>query len=189
MSSSTFTFNEITEVLPGKLYLGCEDRAGNDSELLSLGITHILSVSRRVNPIKGMEHKHFVMKDMGRTALKNVLDKVYPFMERAQTAKNKLFVHCKLGQNRSPALVISFLMKSKRLRLYEAHKLVKDKRPVVQIHHNYAKMLLQLEMDLFRETTLPDNWLESDGYDMSSGIRIPSYNSDNLLDCGRAAYV
>jgi len=178
LSPSTYTPNQITEVISGKLYLGCEDKAGSERELLSIGITHILSVTSRVNPIKGIEHEHFVMSDMGRTELNYVLEKVYPFMERAQQAKNKLFVHCKLGQNRSPTLVLSFLMKSKRLTLYESHKMLKEMRPVVQIHQSYAKMLLKLEMDLFGETSLPDDWMELDKKNIRNGF--PVYKSEQM---------
>jgi len=178
LSPSTYTPNQITEVISGKLYLGCEDKAGNERELLSIGITHILSVTGRVNPIKGIEHEHFVMSDMGRTELNYVLEKVYPFMERAQQAKNKLFVHCKLGQNRSPTLVLSFLMKCKGLTLYESHKMLKEMRPVVQIHQSYAKMLLKLEMDLLGETSLPDDWMELDKKNITNGF--PVYKSEQM---------
>lgn len=162
----------ITEVIRGKLYLGCEEKAADEEELLALGITHILSVTNRINHVNGVEHKHFVMSDWGRTNLKTVLDEVYPFMEQAQQPKKKLFVYCKLGQNRSPTLIISFLMKNKGLTLYKAHKLVKDSRPVVQIHEKYAKMLLRLEEDLFGETSLPENWMEQEGRDLQSGVPI-----------------
>jgi len=177
-TTPTYTPNKITEVIPGKLYLGCENKAGNEDELLSLGITHILSVTNRVHPVKGMEHEHFVMNDMGKTELNDVLDKVYPYMERAQQAENKLFVHCTLGQNRSPTLVISFLMKNNRQTLYEAYTMLKKMRPLVQIHRNYAKMLLKLEMDIFGETSLPDDWMKQDGRDLSTGL--PSFISEEM---------
>jgi len=178
VSTPTYTPNRITEVIPGKLYLGCEDKAGNERELLSIGITHILSVNRRVSEIKGIEYEQFVMNDRGRTELNKGLEKVYAFMERAQQAKNKLFVHCRLGQNRSPTIVLSFLMKSKGLTLYESHKMLKEMRPVVQIHPSYAKMLLKLETDLFGETSLPDDWMELDRENIENGI--PVFKSEEM---------
>jgi len=175
--SPSFTPNEITEVIPDKLYLGCQFRALKDDELLSLGITHILSVTNHIYPVKGIEHEHFVMSDFGKTELNTVLDKVYPFMESAQQSQNKLFVHCTLGQNRSPTIVISYLMKKKGLTLYEAHKMLKEKRRLIQINQDYAKMLLKLEKDLFGETSLPDDWMEANGRD---SIGIPLYKSEEL---------
>jgi len=176
-TSSTYIPQSITEVIPGKLYLGCEEKAADENELLSLGITHLLCVSNHVIPIKGIEHKHIVMNDWGRTDLNTVLEKAYPFMERSQKPGKKLFVHCKLGQNRSAALVISFLVKNKGLTVYEAHKMLKEMRPVVQVHHNYAKMLLSLEKELFGETSLPEDWMEWNGYSMTG---IPCYKSETL---------
>jgi len=176
-TSSTYAPIPITEVIPGKLYLGNEDNASSEEQLLALGITHVLSVTNSINRIQGIEHEHFVMNDWGRTELKTVLKRVYPFMERAQQAEKKLFVYCKLGQNRSPTVVISFLMKKKGLTLYQAHKKLKKQRPVVQIHHNYAKMLLRLESELYGETSLPDDWMEQDGCSLQG---IPLYKSEQL---------
>jgi len=176
LTPTTCIPNPITEVIRGKLYLGCEDNAWDEKELLSLGITHILSVSNHINPIKGIDHKHFVMNDCGRTDLNTVMEKVYPFMERGQETGKKLFVHCKLGQNRSATLVISFLMKSKGLTVYEAHKMLKEMRPLVQIHHNYAKMLLNLERELLAKR-VPDDWMEFDEYTMTG---TPCYKYEEL---------
>jgi len=177
--STSFTPNEITEVIPNKLYLGCQIRALNDDELRLLGITHILSVTNRINPIKGIEHEHFVMSDFGKTELNTVLEKVYPYMESAQRSQNKLYVHCTFGQNRSPTVIISFLMKNKGLTLYEAHKMVKEKRRLIQIHPDYAKMLLKLEKELLGETSLPDDWMEPNGRD---SVGIPRYKCEELTE-------
>jgi len=178
VTSATYIPTPITEVIPGKLYLGSEDNAFNKHRLLELGITHILSVTNRINRINGIEYEHFVMNDMGRTELKTVLERVYPFMELSQKTKNTLFVHCTLGQNRSPTVVISFLMKNKGLTLYQAHKMLKKQRPLIQIHHKYAKMLLRLERELYGETSLPDDWMEWDVRNLQSGV--PSFKSESL---------
>merc|ERR1719419_694723 len=100
-------------------------------------------------------------------------------MKRSQLiADNTLFVHCKLGQNRAPTLVIAFLIKNRGLTLYEAHKMLKEKRPLVQIHRNYAKMLLKLERSLLGETSLPDDWMEVDGFSPLDGV--PYFKSEEL---------
>jgi len=182
---STFTESQsfmpypITEVIPGKLYLGCEWNASNEAELLELGISHILSVSNRIHRIQGMEHEHFVMSDIGRTELETVLSEVYPFIKSSQQAEKKLFVHCTLGQNRSPTLVISFLIKNRGLTLYEAYKMLKEQRPLIQIHRNYAKMLLCLEKNILGKTSLPDDWMEQDGFCMIDGT--PRYKNEELI--------
>jgi len=110
--------------------------------------------------------------------LETVLDMVYPFMELAQQPEKKLFVYCKLGQNRSPTVVISFLMKNKGQTLYEAHKMLKKQRPLVQINRSYAKMLLRLERELYGETSLPDDWMELDDCNLRNGL--PCFKSEHL---------
>jgi len=177
-SSQTYGPHPITEVIADKLFLGCENHAFNEDKLFALGITHILSLTNRINAIEGLENEHFVMNDSGRTELKKVLKRVYPFMKRGTQGKNKLYVYCKLGQNRSPTVVISFLMKTEGLTLYAAHKMLWEMRPLVQVHHNYAKMLLELERELFGETSLPDDWMEVDTFDLENGEVI--YKSEKL---------
>merc|ERR1719204_2644733 len=58
---------------------------------------------------------------------------------------------------------------SQKISLKEAYKMVKKKRPIVQIHQNYAKMLSALEEELFGETTMPSDWMEIYLYDSSLG--------------------
>jgi len=109
------------------------------------------------------------MSDYGRTDLQSLLKKVYPFFRRSQEEGNSLFVHCKLGQNRSATVVLAFLMMSKGQSLFEVYRKLKKLRPVIQINRNYAKMLLSLERELFKEQSLPDDWMEPTGDDRVSG--------------------
>jgi len=162
----------MTEVIPHKLYIGSEQNAFDENELLGKGITHMISVTNHVHPIKGIKHALFPMHDRGKTELTNVLQALYTFMQKSQESGKKLFVHCKLGQNRSPTLVLAFLMKSKGFKLREAYTRLKDLRPLVQINRLYAKMLLKLENELFGETSVPDDWMEVTGFDSVRGELI-----------------
>jgi len=159
----------MTEVISQKLYIGSEQNSLDEKELLSRGITHIISVTNHVHPIKGINHAHYPMDDRGKTELTDVLKELWPFMQKSQESGKKLFVHCKLGHNRSATLVLALLMKSKGLKLREAYKQLKVVRPVVQINQQYAKMLLKLENDLFGDTSLPNDWMEIRGFDSVRG--------------------
>lgn len=167
--TSTYAPVPATEIIPGKLYVGTWDDAKSESELLDRGLTHVLCLIGPKHLIKGTEHKHVPMNDRGRTDLKIVLDKVYEFMEESQQVGKSLFVHCQSGQNRSATIVIAFLMMSKGLTLYRAHKKLKELRPIVHINVNYAKQLLDLERQLYKETSLPDNWMELSHLDLMTG--------------------
>jgi len=175
--SSSYSPLEMTEVLSQKLYIGSEDNAWNTNLLQGIGVTHVLCVTGNVNFIKGIEYEHFPMSDYGKTDLDKVLKKVYPFFKRSQEDGKRLFVHCKLGQNRSATVVLGFLMMSKGLSLFEAYAMLKKQRPVVQINKNYAKMLLKLEKDLYNEQSLPNDWMEPKESERVSGV---SFKYENI---------
>jgi len=100
------------------------------------------------------------MDDKGKTNIKDVLNEVYEFMKDGQKGKNKLLVHCKLGQNRSAVVVISFLMMNLNKTLWRAHRELKKLRPIVQVNVLYAKQLLEFEKELFGVSSLPPDWME-----------------------------
>jgi len=168
-TTSTYAPIPITEVLLRKLYIGTWDNAKDESLLKSKEITHVLSVIGPKHDVIGIKYKHIPMNDRGRTDLKKVMSECYDFMVDSQGPGKSLFVHCQSGQNRSPTIVIAFLMMHQGLTLYRAHRKVKDLRPIVQVNVNYAKQLLDLERELFKETSLPDSWMELSHLDLTTG--------------------
>jgi len=154
----------MTKVLP-RLYLGTFDDANNENELMAKGITHILSLIGHKSSVKWVKHKQKPMNDYGKTDLNGVLEEVLTFMEEGQKDGNSLLVHCQSGQNRSATVVIAFLMMNCHETLFLAHNKLKNLRPVVQINVEYAKQLLELEKELFKENSLPSNWMERGSFD------------------------
>jgi len=164
---SDFSMTEITS----QLYLGSFEDAKNEAKVIELGITHILSLIGPKHPIKGIKHMHRPMNDNGNTNLKRLIKKIWPFVMNSQRPGNKLCVHCLSGQNRSATVMISILMKLKGEpnKLVDVYKLVKDKRPVIQITELYAKQLLELERDLFGTTTMSNDWMKIRSCDSQTG--------------------
>lgn len=158
----------LTEVT-SQLYLGSFEDAKNEEELRSRGITHTICLIGPMHPIEGIEHRHNPMSDYGKTDLKLVLKKLSAFVEESQRPGKSLFVHCMSGQNRSATVVIAILMKIKRKSLLEAWKVVKNKRPVVQINEQYAKQLTEIELELFGRTSVSANWMEIRSANMETG--------------------
>jgi len=179
-SSCTSSYFQLpmTQVL-SNLYIGTYDDACNENELKRKGITHILSVFAHTSSIKGVEYKKYPMDDSGKTNLKAVLDEVSEFMEMGQKANNSLLVHCQSGQNRSPVVIISWLMTKRNKTLHDAHSKVKKLRPIVHINLHYARKLLELEQELSNGIhTLPMSWMERE-YDELAGEVF--YKHDNLI--------
>jgi dual specificity MAP kinase phosphatase len=134
---------KISEIIPGKLYLGGQEDAQNLQILKRLGVTHILNVTNEVsnhfekkftymklNLVDGVEgiHHHFLS--------------AFSFIESGDV----VFVHCKQGMSRSATIVISYLMRKNGWDLEEALKFVQDKRPIVNPHFLY-----RVELGLYQE--------------------------------------
>jgi len=160
-SSTTTSYIPLpmSEVL-STLYIGTYDNTTNEEDLRRNGITHILTLIGNQSCVKGVNYKQYVMSDYGKTNIKDVLKEVYEFMNEGQKGNNKLLVHCKCGQNRSAVIVISYMMMNAKKTLYRAHRELRKIRPIVQINVEYAKQLLELEKELFGESSLPPNWME-----------------------------
>jgi len=158
----------ITEVTP-QLFLGSFEDARNELGLRLRAITHTISLIGPKHITAGIEHKHYPMNDQGKTDLEKIIDNLWTFVEQSQQPGSALFVHCMLGQNRSATVVIAILMRLKGWSLQEAFKIVKLKRPLVQINENYAKQLSQMEEELHGCISVAQNWMEIRFADMESG--------------------
>ncbi|XP_050939186.1 protein-tyrosine-phosphatase IBR5-like [Cucumis melo] len=60
-------------------------------------------------------------------------DDAVEFLEQCERDKARVLVHCMSGKNRSPAIVIAFLMKCKGWRLAQGYQWVKERRPSVEL--------------------------------------------------------
>lgn len=188
-SLNSFIQTPLTKVT-SKLYFGSLEDAKNEAELRARKITHIISLIGSKHLIVGMSYKHSPMNDYGKTDLKRLFKQLWPFVEESQQPENSLFVHCMSGQNRSATLVTGILMKIQGKSLKEAFRMVKKKRPVVQINEQYAKQLWTMELELFGQTSVPEDWMEIRSADMETGIVVFSgddmYSMSSILRTNRS---
>jgi len=153
--------NSPSQILPS-LWLGTKMDSTDDEKLKKLGITHILSVtSGKQHEAPNCELLSVPMADNGNTDLLNVTAKAFPFIEESQRGDNRLLIHCNHGQNRSPTVVIAWLMKKERKydSLFKAYTFVKSKRGMVQPHKSYIKQLRDLDLEINKIYSTPDNFL------------------------------
>uniref|UniRef100_J3LGJ2 Tyrosine specific protein phosphatases domain-containing protein n=1 Tax=Oryza brachyantha TaxID=4533 RepID=J3LGJ2_ORYBR len=71
------------------------------------------------------------------------------FLEQCERDTSRVLVHCMSGKNRSAAIVIGFLMKSRGWRLAQCYQWVKDRRPQVQLTDASQHQLVEYEQKLF----------------------------------------
>ncbi|XP_039029255.1 dual specificity protein phosphatase 1-like [Hibiscus syriacus] len=69
--------------------------------------------------------------------------------EQCEMDKAPVLVHCMSGKNRSPAIVIAFLMRSKGWRLPQSYQFVKERGPSVDINQAIYQQLQEYKQKLF----------------------------------------
>lgn len=139
----------MTHIIDG-LFIGSESNAKNLDELSSERIQHIVNVTPNV-PAYHSDHFHYYNIPAEDTQKQNLLDHfdhVYKFIHRAITNNEKVLVHCVAGISRSPAIVISFLMRYAKMTMNDAYEFVKRKRSIVSPNLNFMGQLLQYETKL-----------------------------------------
>merc|ERR1712060_1036602 len=177
-SSETYESFEptpLTQVL-SQLYLGTEEDAQEAEKLLDLGITHIISIvgGGRYKDLYP-KHMYIPLRDNGSSDLLDEIKNSYDFAMESQEPGNKLFIHCQLGQNRSPSYVIGFLMKSENLSFYEAYTLVKEKRELIHPHKKYIEQLRHFDLELHKVHSIPKDFLDI-ALCSKEGIKIIHHN-------------
>lgn len=80
--------------------------------------------------------------------LDSYFDETHEFIDEARQNKCNVLVHCKAGISRSPAITISYLMKTLDLSLKEAYNLVKGCRPQISPNLNFMGQLVVYEQKL-----------------------------------------
>lgn len=144
-------------------YLTLGDRLHGNSERLirDEGISHVLNVhhSCRFPPESASwRFKHVPINDYGESELfsqnSKILTKCFDFMESARAAHGKVLVHCQKGINRSPTVVIAWLIVREGWTLEKAYLHVRERRTTMSPHEKYFVQLQRLEEEVHGRVTL-----------------------------------
>ena len=140
-----------SRILPD-LFVGDHGASIGYEQLVQLGITHVLNVKggHRVPPLPYSEKLslHSVpLSDFGDDDLASRLPECFSVLEACRRSGGRCLVHCSQGMNRSPSVVLAFLVCSAHTRwsLAEAWAFVKARRPMVSPHHLYFEQLQAIE--------------------------------------------
>ncbi|KAJ4730132.1 Protein-tyrosine-phosphatase [Melia azedarach] len=134
-----------SEILPEFLYLGSYDNASRSELLKTQGISRVLNtVPSCQNLYKNSFTYHCLQDD-------KILqfDDAIQFLEQCEKDKARVLVHCMFGKNRSPAIVIAYLMKRKGWRLAQSFQWVKERRPSVNLSEDIYQQLQEYEQKIF----------------------------------------
>ncbi|KAK9155465.1 hypothetical protein Sjap_002945 [Stephania japonica] len=134
-----------SEILPDFLYLGSYDNASRAELLKAQGISRVLNTVPACQNLYKNSFTYHCLQD--ETPLP--FDDAIQFLEQCRKDKARVLVHCMSGKNRSPAIVIAYLMKSKVWRLNQSYQWVKEQRPSVDLIPAIYQQLQQYEQQIF----------------------------------------
>lgn len=162
------------QILPW-LYLGDHGASVSYKVLVDLGITHVLNVKGgfKIPPPpynKQLTIKSVPLDDYGSSDIASVLAECAAFINAAQKNGGACLVHCSQGMNRSPTIVLAYLVSSERTHwpLREAWLHVRSRRPMVSPLRVYLEQLQKMEVSVHKleTTTLA---VEESGIHLSDG--------------------
>jgi len=146
--------NECTHIVDN-IYLSGY-RFSLDYEFLKKNeFTHIINCaagSKRFNSVvyPKLEYLNLFLKDDPNEDLEHHIVSVIDFMEKANEVKNrKILLHCFEGISRAPTLLTSYLMWNYNLNYESAVKLIRQKRPCVEMNFGFICQLEKLNEKIF----------------------------------------
>lgn len=136
-------------VAPG-LYLGNKQAGADYDRLQRTGVVAVCTVGAKPGTAPCVYH-HIRVQDDGVSSMLPFLDSACDFIHQ-QRQRGAVLVHCKGGINRSPCLVVAYLMKYEQLALAEALELCSLARPVARCPSNFHSDLKAFELHLAEQT-------------------------------------
>ncbi|CAD5168217.1 unnamed protein product [Musa acuminata subsp. malaccensis] len=159
-----------SEIVKDFLYLGSYDNASRREILKTLGITHVLNTVPTCQNLYKNSFTYHCLQDNKSLQF----DEANQFLEKCDKDKARVLVHCMLGKNRSPAIVIAYLMKCKGWRFLQSYQWVKDRRPMVELSPAIHQQLLEYEGKLFGSSEAMTLQL-SISHDSAASESLPSF--------------
>ena len=140
-----FSFNDMDEILPGKLWLGNDISAQNIQALKDKGITKVLTVMKESNLKYDIEdgfiHRKVEVVDFYKQNIIQFFGECLNFIQ----GEEKVLVHCAAGASRSATIVIAYIMWANKMIYDEASQLVRDKRFIVCPNFGFREQLKLFE--------------------------------------------
>lgn len=147
-----------TEVVEGFLYLGDRHQAADGQVLAALGMTHVINATHDVPELfpETLNYLRIPLEDTDDEALYPHLAGAVAHLERlAQTPGARVLVHCRLGLSRSAAVVLAYLMASRRMSFDDALIYLRAHRPWVSPNRSFREQLARYQAELGLATSPP----------------------------------
>ncbi|XP_050035477.1 dual specificity protein phosphatase 18 [Dermacentor andersoni] len=149
-------FNIISQVTD-YLYLS-GFRAITLSAVRTIGITTIINCSTDLPDMPiGADNIEFLrvrVDDSPYFDMSVYFDPMSEHIHNVHMRGGRVLVHCMAGASRSPTLCLAYLMKYHRMRLRDAFRYLKSRRPVVHPNNGFFRQLIDYEIQLFGNSSV-----------------------------------
>jgi hypothetical protein len=148
--------------------------------LRGLGITEVLNVSDSARFIEdsGIRVHHIPISDFGDTNLSEVFKSCFTIIQKCNHEGKRILVHCRHGQNRSPSVVLGYLISHDHMTLKRAYELVTSVRPIISVHERYFEQLQILEEKTYGTITLHQTEIGPSVQQLIREMRIESLKNE-----------
>jgi len=145
---------KIANIIPikgkkSKLYLGSKWSAGDTDFLNKHNIKHILNIGSKggakIDELKDINLLKLDVDDDKNEKISKYFDISHDFINKALKSPFNCLVHCEYGISRSPAIVMSYLVKDKHYPLEKAYNIVEEARPTIGPNENFINQLKKYE--------------------------------------------
>ena len=141
--------NTPVEIIP-HLFLGSIGSASNLKQLQNFKITHIVCCASGIKNFFPDDFKYINLNllDSEKEDIKQYFKESFDFIDEAIKNGGNVLVHCHAGVSRSSSILISYIMKSKKMKLNEVLDLLKTKREKVSPNAGFLRQLSDYEKEL-----------------------------------------
>jgi protein-tyrosine phosphatase len=141
--------NTPVEIIP-HLFLGSIGSASNLKQLQNFKITHILCCATGIKNFFPDKFKYYNLNllDSEKENIKKFFDESFDFIDKAIKIGGNVLVHCHAGISRSSTIIISYIMKSQKVKLEKALEIIKSKREKASPNQGFLDQLKEYEKEL-----------------------------------------
>ncbi|KAF9534728.1 protein-tyrosine phosphatase-like protein [Crepidotus variabilis] len=143
-------WKNINPIIENRLFLGNIMAARSTRSVNENRITHILSVCSDQIPAElpeaGISHLRIEVEDVDYADLLIRLPEACRFIDTALRSGGVVLVHCYQGLSRSAAVVVAYMMWSRRIGVTHAMEMVRGARDQIWINPGFHEQLVLFEL-------------------------------------------
>ncbi len=165
------SFAEMSEITPNLFLTGVFGLSKENFKKNK--ISYVFNVSFEVPDLelKEVDYERVLVDDDPTEDLTKYFDKVSDTIEKVAKKGGHTVVHCVAGVSRSTAILLSYLIKYKKMTLKDAFKRVIEKRPIIKPNTAFFEQLIKYEKRILGSNSCQMRIIETDGV----SVKVPDF--------------